>query len=131
MRTERGMSMVNLTEWWKAALIRAIRTFAEAALAYIGTGAIGTGPSIAIVTPQLVVSPRNGRTLQSVERRAIGNHGQHIDWASLGAPTFAVNQHVIVGQSAAQSRGRGSISFKKLTEIADALGMQRDLAAFL
>ena len=30
-------------EWAKAALIRAIRTFAEAALAYIGTGAIGLG----------------------------------------------------------------------------------------
>jgi hypothetical protein len=27
-------------EFWKATLIRAIRTFAEAALAYIGTGAI-------------------------------------------------------------------------------------------
>ena len=26
-------------KWWRAALIRAIRTFAEAALAYIGTGA--------------------------------------------------------------------------------------------
>ena len=30
-------------EWWKAALIRAIRTFAESALAYIGTGAIVLG----------------------------------------------------------------------------------------
>ena len=30
-------------EWWKAALIRAARTFAEAALAYIGTGAIVLG----------------------------------------------------------------------------------------
>ena len=30
-------------EWWKAALIRAIRTFAEAALAYIGTGAVVLG----------------------------------------------------------------------------------------
>ena len=29
--------------WWKAALIRAIRTFAEAALAYIGTGAVVLG----------------------------------------------------------------------------------------
>lgn len=28
-------------KWMKAALIRAIRTFAEAALAYIGTGAVG------------------------------------------------------------------------------------------
>ena len=27
-------------EWWKAALIRAIRTFAESALAFIGTGAV-------------------------------------------------------------------------------------------
>lgn len=27
-------------DWFKAALIRAIRTFAEAALAYIGTGAL-------------------------------------------------------------------------------------------
>ena len=27
-------------EFWKAALIRAIRTFAEAMLAYIGTGAL-------------------------------------------------------------------------------------------
>ena len=30
--------MVNWKEWAKAALIRAIRTFAEAMLAYIGTG---------------------------------------------------------------------------------------------
>lgn len=30
-------------EWWKAALIRAIRTFAESALAYIGTGALVLG----------------------------------------------------------------------------------------
>lgn len=29
--------------WWKAALTRAIRTFAEAVLAYIGTGAIVLG----------------------------------------------------------------------------------------
>lgn len=35
--------MENLKEWAKAALIRAIRTFAEAALAYIGTGAIVLG----------------------------------------------------------------------------------------
>lgn len=27
-------------EFWKAVLVRAIRTFAEAALAYIGTGAV-------------------------------------------------------------------------------------------
>lgn len=30
-------------EWWKAALIRAIRTFAESALAFIGTGAVVLG----------------------------------------------------------------------------------------
>ena len=30
-------------EWFKAAVIRAIRTFAEAALAYIGTGALVLG----------------------------------------------------------------------------------------
>ena len=30
-------------EWARAALIRAIRTFAEAALAYIGTGAVVLG----------------------------------------------------------------------------------------
>ena len=30
-------------EWLKAALIRAVRTFAEAALAYIGTGALVLG----------------------------------------------------------------------------------------
>ena len=30
-------------EWLKAAAIRAVRTFAEAALAYIGTGAIVLG----------------------------------------------------------------------------------------
>ncbi len=30
-------------EWLKAALIRAFRTFAEAALAYIGTGAVVLG----------------------------------------------------------------------------------------
>ena len=34
---------INWKEWWKAALIRAIRTFAEAALAYIGTGAVVLG----------------------------------------------------------------------------------------
>ncbi len=33
--------MINWGEWAKAALIRAIRTFAEAVLAYIGTGAVG------------------------------------------------------------------------------------------
>ena len=34
---------MNWGEWFKAALIRAIRTFAEAMLAYIGTGAIVMG----------------------------------------------------------------------------------------
>ena len=34
---------INWKEWAKAALIRAIRTFAEAMLAYIGTGAIVLG----------------------------------------------------------------------------------------
>ena len=32
--------MIDWKEWFKAAAIRAIRTFAEAALAYIGTGVI-------------------------------------------------------------------------------------------
>ena len=35
--------MRDWKEWGKAALIRAIRTFAEAMLAYIGTGAIVLG----------------------------------------------------------------------------------------
>lgn len=35
--------MTNWKEWFKAALIRAIRTFAEAMLAYIGTGAVVLG----------------------------------------------------------------------------------------
>lgn len=35
--------MENWKEWAKAALVRAIRTFAEAALAYIGTGAVVLG----------------------------------------------------------------------------------------
>ena len=34
---------MNWGEWAKAALVRAIRTFAEAALAYIGTGAVVLG----------------------------------------------------------------------------------------
>lgn len=34
---------MNWREWFKAAGIRAIRTFAEAMLAYIGTGAIVLG----------------------------------------------------------------------------------------
>lgn len=35
--------MTNWKEWAKAAIIRAIRTFAEAMLAYIGTGALVLG----------------------------------------------------------------------------------------
>jgi len=35
--------MSNFREWAKAALIRAVRTFAESALAYIGTGAVVLG----------------------------------------------------------------------------------------
>ena len=35
--------MINWKKWAYAALIRAVRTFAEAALAYIGTGAIVLG----------------------------------------------------------------------------------------
>lgn len=35
--------MINWKEWFKAAGIRAIRTFAESALAYIGTGAVVLG----------------------------------------------------------------------------------------
>ena len=35
--------MRDWKKWAKAALIRAIRTFAEAALAYIGTGAVVLG----------------------------------------------------------------------------------------
>jgi len=35
--------MINWKEWAKAALVRAIRTFAEAALAYIGTSAVVLG----------------------------------------------------------------------------------------
>ena len=35
--------MMNWNEWLKAALIRAVRTFAEAMLAYIGTGAMVLG----------------------------------------------------------------------------------------
>jgi len=34
---------MDWNKWWKAALIRAIRTFAEAMLAYIGTGAVVLG----------------------------------------------------------------------------------------
>lgn len=36
-------NMFDWKKWAKAALIRAIRTFAEAALAYIGTGAVVLG----------------------------------------------------------------------------------------
>ena len=35
--------MSNFGAWLKAALIRAVRTFAEAMLAYIGTGAVVLG----------------------------------------------------------------------------------------
>lgn len=35
--------MFDWKEWLKAALIRAVRTFAESALAYIGTGAVVLG----------------------------------------------------------------------------------------
>lgn len=35
--------MKNFWAWLKAALIRAVRTFAEAMLAYIGTGAVVLG----------------------------------------------------------------------------------------
>lgn len=35
--------MRNWKKWAEAALVRAIRTFAEAALAYIGTGAVVLG----------------------------------------------------------------------------------------
>lgn len=35
--------MMNWKEWAKAALIRAIRTFAEAMIAYIGTGKLVLG----------------------------------------------------------------------------------------
>jgi hypothetical protein len=38
-----GISMTNWKEWAKAALIRAVRTFAESMLAYIGTGAVVLG----------------------------------------------------------------------------------------
>lgn len=34
---------MNWGKWWKAALIRGVRTFAEAMLAYIGTGAVVLG----------------------------------------------------------------------------------------
>ena len=34
---------MNWKNWARAALIRAVRTFAEAALAYIGTGALVLG----------------------------------------------------------------------------------------
>lgn len=37
------MIKTNFKKWLKAALVRAIRTFAESALAYIGTGAIVLG----------------------------------------------------------------------------------------
>ena len=37
------MKTINWKSWARAALIRAVRTFAEAALAYIGTGAVVLG----------------------------------------------------------------------------------------
>ena len=37
------MKTTHWKNWVKAALVRAIRTFAEAALAYIGTGAVVLG----------------------------------------------------------------------------------------
>lgn len=37
------MNKEKLLKWAKAALIRAIRTFGESALAYIGTGAVVLG----------------------------------------------------------------------------------------
>ena len=37
------MTNTNWGIWLKAALIRAVRTFAEAMLAYIGTGAVVLG----------------------------------------------------------------------------------------
>ena len=44
-RSQKGMTMmkINWRTWGRAALIRAVRTFAEAALAYIGTGAVVLG----------------------------------------------------------------------------------------
>ena len=53
--------MINWKEWAKAALIRAIRTFAEAALAYIGTGAVVLGD----VNWLAVLSAGAGRTAGS------------------------------------------------------------------
>jgi hypothetical protein len=41
--TEKEEQTMFSAEWWKAALIRAIRTFAESALAFIGTGAVVLG----------------------------------------------------------------------------------------
>ena len=35
--------MIDWKEWAKAALIRAVRTFAESMIAYIGTGAVVLG----------------------------------------------------------------------------------------
>ena len=35
--------MIDWKDWSKAALVRAVRTFAESALAYIGTGALVLG----------------------------------------------------------------------------------------
>jgi len=35
--------MTNWKKWLKAALVRAVRTFSESAMAYIGTGALVLG----------------------------------------------------------------------------------------
>lgn len=43
MKGAKRMKITNWGTWIKAALIRAVRTFAEAMLAYIGTGAIVLG----------------------------------------------------------------------------------------
>ena len=43
MKGAKRMNITNWGTWIKAALIRAVRTFAEAMLAYIGTGAIVLG----------------------------------------------------------------------------------------
>lgn len=37
------MKNVFTKQWWSACLVRAVRTFAESALAYIGTGAVLLG----------------------------------------------------------------------------------------
>ena len=42
-KVDKHNSVVERMYWGRAALIRAVRTFAEAALAYIGTGAVVLG----------------------------------------------------------------------------------------